>query len=408
MIQEEAVHSALVRYQRIAFGVGLVAALLAVAGFIADRGTFFRSYLFAYVFWIGLALGCLGVLLLHQLVAGSWGFVIQRFMEAGTRVLPLMAVLFVPLLFGLPAIYPWARPERVAESSVLQHRLGYLNLPFFALRSVVYFAVWIGLGTLLTRWSEREDEERSHDRILTLVYRQRRLSAPGVLLYFLAATFAAVDWVMSLSSEWFSTIYGALVIIGEGLAALAFGVVLAARFAGRAPLKTVATERQFHNLGNLLLAFVMLWAYLAFSQFLIIWAGNLPREIGWYLSRTGRWTGVAIFLIVFHFFVPFFILLSRQAKRTAKVIGSVAGALLVFRVVDVMFLVKPSLPEGGGVHWLDAAVFLAIGGAWVGLFCRNLKRLPLLPAQDPRLVEHLADAGASTSRPRLAGGRGDG
>jgi len=380
----DAVTSELERLRRRSLLVGIVAFALLIIGAAASPADFFHAYLTAYLFWIGIALGCLALLMLHHLVAGNWGFVIQRLLESASRTLPLMAVLFVPLLFGLKELYLWARPEAVAVQEILQHRQPYLNVPFFAARLVVYFAIWILLASLLSRWSSEQDQTGAAN----LTRRLQRLSAPGLVLYALTVSFASFDWVMTLGRQWHSTLFGAVFMVGQGLAALCFVTLMLARLAHREPLAGVASPARFHDLGNLILAFVMLWAYMAFSQYLIIWSGNLPDEIPWYLDRMrGRWEWVAMFLMGLHFVVPFLLLLSRTTKRRASILTAVAVGVLAMRFVDLFYIVTPSFrPAEIAVHWMDIVAPIGIGGIWVWAFAGNLKGRPLLPARDPRFV----------------------
>jgi hypothetical protein len=372
------------RLRRRSLVVGAVALFACLGGALADPAEFFHAYLTAYLFWIGIALGCLALLMLHHLVSGRWGFVIQRLLESAASTLPLLALLFVPLLFGLRELFLWARPEMVAAQEILRHRQPYLNAPFFVARLILYFAVWILLASRLSQWSLEQDRTAAAD----LTRRLRRLSGPGLILYGMTVTFAAFDWAMTLGPQWHSTIFGAVFMVGQGLAALCFMVVVTSHLRDRGPLAGVMSPQQFHDLGNLMLAFVMLWAYMAFSQYLIIWSGNLPDEIPWYVSRmAGGWMWVAMFLIAFHFAVPFLLLLSRGTKRRAEILLGVAVGLLVMRMVDLFYIVVPAFhPTGFALHWLDVLAPIGIGGIWLWAFLGRLRGKSLLPLHDPRFV----------------------
>ncbi len=387
MTRTEPLQARLDVVQRRSLLIGGVGLMLCVGGAVLDPAQFFRSYLVAYLFWIGIALGSLAIVMLHHLVGGAWGFVIRRLLESAASTLPVMALLFVPFLFGLHDLYVWARPEEVAGSELLQHKSPYLNVPFFLTRTAIYFAVWIGLAFLLSRWSLEQD--RTAD--LSLSRRLQMLSGPGLVLYGLTMTFGAIDWVMSLEPEWFSTIYGITFMVGQVLSSFAFIILIAVVLADRPPLADVASPAHFHDLGNLLLAFVMLWAYMAFSQFLIIWTGNLPEEIPWYLHRIGggwKWIGPSLFL--FYFAVPFLLLLSRGTKRRRRMLFVVAAAIVMMRLVDLFWLVAPPFhPSGLRVHWMDLLAPIGVGGIWMGVFVRQLKGRPLLPLHDPYLGEAL-------------------
>ena len=362
-----------------------VAFVLCVAGALVDARRFFYAYLSAYIFWIGIPLGCWALLMLHHLVGGRWGFVIQRVLESAARTFPLMAALFIPILFGMQALYPWAQPEAVAADRLLQAKTAYLNVPFFIARAAVYFAIWIGASQLLSRWSLEQD--RSGD--VALVARLQRLSGPGLVLYGLTVTFSAIDWLMSLEPRWYSTIYGMLYMVSFGLAALALVIIVVYLLENEQPLVQVLAPERFHDLGNLLLALVMFWAYLNFSQFLLVWAENLAEEIPWYLHRLrGGWQWVALALVIFQFALPFLLLLARAIKCRGRALALVAAAILVMHWIDMMWLVAPSFHPGQfHIHWLDVAALVGIGGVWLAVFLTALKARSLLPLRDPRFAE---------------------
>jgi hypothetical protein len=370
------------RWALLAAATGVV---LCLAGFFLERQRFFESYLLAFVFFTNISLGCLGLLMLHHMTNGKWSFAIQRFAEAGVRTLPLMALLFLPVLFGMSELYPWMHAGRLGETAL--RKLPYLNQPFFIGRAAFYFALWITMGFLLTRWSRAEDagagdEGGGTPRTAAL----RKLSAPGLILYALTVTFAATDWVMSLEPGWFSSIFGMLFIVNQCLAALALMIVLLRLLSGTPPVSGIVSPGIYHDLGNMLLAFVVLWAYMSFSQLLIIWAGNLPEEITWYVRRLDPgWRMVALVLVVLHFFVPFMLLLLRRSKRSPDILWKIALGLLVMRLVDLAWNMEPAFhPQGIAVHWLDPAALLAVGGLWTAFALRMLKGAPLLALGDPR------------------------
>ncbi len=384
MILRPTLHPFWDQVQRRALVVGAAGVVLCGVGVFFNPVQFFRSYLLAYLFWLGIPLGCLAILMLHHLVGGAWGALIRRVLEAGTRTLPLLVFLFVPLLFGVHELYLWARPEVVANDLLLQRKSSYLNIPFFMLRSALYFVVWLAVSYLLNKWSLRQDRTGADP----FERRMRLLSGPGLVLYVVTATFAYVDWMMSLEPHWFSTIYGILAIVGQLLATLAFAVVVTALLVDAPPLSDLMSPGHVHDLGNLLLAFVMVWAYMAISQFLIIWSGNLPEEITWYLHRTqGGWEWVGLALILFYFGLPFFLLLSRGIKQHVRRLAWVAGAMLGMHGVDVFWRVVPAFqPSGVAVHWMDVAALMGVGGIWMAVFVWQLRERPLLPVYDPGLV----------------------
>ncbi len=375
------------RLQGIALVVGVVALALSAVGVFVTPRAFFFSYLFGYLFWISLTLGGLCVLMIHHLTGGGWGFTVRRFLEAAVSTLPLMALLFVPVCLGLRQLYPWMDPAIVAESIALQRKHAYLNVPAFAVRTVVEFGCWIFAAWLLGRWSAEQDGTAS----VGPTRRMRTFSGPGLLFFTLTASVAVVDWIMVLEREWYSTIFPVLFIIGGILSILAFCTVLLIWLGKQEPWRAVVRTEHYHSLGNLLLAFVMMWTYLTVSQLVIIWSGNLPKEIGWYLHRVaGGWKAVAIALGLFQFTLPFFLLLSRQNKEDPRRLGVVALGILLMQAVVTYWYVMPSFYEKAfGFAWTAPLTLLGVGGLWTAGFFAHLKSRPLIPRNDPRLEPDL-------------------
>jgi hypothetical protein len=390
------VPAALARIERLALGVGGVFLLASLAGFAMDRGQFLRSWLLGFLFWLGIAVGCLGLAMLNHLTGGLWGAVPRRLHEAAARTIPFMGLLLVPIFLGLGTLYPWAAPE-AAQDALIQKKAAWLNAPFFTLRSVLYFVVWGVLAWAVSGLSARQDERADPARAARL----RGLSAIGLVLLSLTTTFAAIDWGMTLAPHWFSTIYGVLYIVGFTLSALAFTIVMVARLSAEPPFDAAVRPVTVHDLGKLLLAFTMLWGYVNFSQFLIIWSGNISEETPFYLRRMqGGWQVVAILLLVFHFALPFALLLSRSLKRNARALAGVAWLMLLMQAVDLYWLIGPDLHGHGPgpaplhLHWMDLAALLGIGGLWLVLFARQARSRPVLPLGEPEVRELLAAAPA--------------
>jgi len=385
MEQQNTLRPRLNNLQWVALVAGIVGLALTAFGYFSNQEQFFRSYLLGYVFWIELSVGAIVVVLMQHRAGGRWGVVIQRILEAGAATMPLMALLFVPLLFGLPVLFEWARPEAVAHDALLQHKAPYLNVSFFIVRAAIYFVVWIVIAYLLGKWSV--DRDKTGDPAFTK--RLKTLGGPGLWALAITATFASFDWMMSLEPHWFSTIYGMMFAVGAAAAAFAFATLVLARVATEDSMAKTVTTQQFNDLGNFLLTMVVLWAYIALSQYLIIWLGNLKEEIPWYLVRgSGSWAVVSQALIVFHFVIPFFVLLSRSSKRQPLVLTALGLLLLVTRFVDIYWLIVPAFrPDGVYFHWLDAAAMLGIGGLWMAAFYARLKRHALVPGHDPRLED---------------------
>src|SRR5271155_5763961 len=351
----------------------------------ADR--FFHSYLIAFLFVLGLSLGSLGLLMLQHLTGGHWGIMTRRPLESATRVLPLVAVFFLPIaIFGMKHLYKeWLDAPPTGEGSLSDLQKSYLTTNGFLIRAVIYFAVWLLLVYIFNRWSKEQDANRD-DRGLRR--RLKMLAGPGIILYVFVMTFAAIDWCMSLSPHWASTIYGFLFVIGQLISSMALMITVLVLLSRTAPMEGLIQKRHLHDLGKLLLAFVMLWAYFGFSQLLIIWSGNLPEEISFYRSRLyGTWGVVAVIVLIFHFFVPFFLLLSKDLKRNQNLLPKVAMWMIFMRLVDLYWLTRPEFTSNAVPSLMDIAVILALAGIWFAVFARNLKSRPLLPLGDPKLEE---------------------
>jgi hypothetical protein len=383
----------------VAGGIGLAACAL---GFIFDRGHFFRSWLIAYLLFLGIALGSMALLMIQHLSGGAWG-IFRRIFEASSRTLPLMALLFLPIVLGMGSIYPWTHADLVQQDEVLRHKAVYQNTGFFLVRALVYFGGWIALAWTLSRLSRRQDEG---DMRVNL--RIQQVSGGGIVFYAFSATAAAIDWIMTINPHWYSTLFGFIFIGGQGLSALAFTIVISTILARQAPMANLLKPSHFHDLGKLSLAFVMLWAYFNFSQYMLVYAANLVEEIPYFIARISHgWQYVALFLVIFHFAVPFLLLLSRNLKRMPHRLVWVALALLVVRYIDLFLLVSPEFDASGTnlhmlpgehegtffVHWLDLAAPLAIGGLWLWMFFTQLAQRPLVAFADPYLREALESTG---------------
>jgi hypothetical protein len=365
---------------RIALFVGAAGVALAVLGAFTDARLFYHAWLLGFMLCLGITLGSLALLMVQHLTGGYWGLVIRHVAEAAARTLPFVLLLFVPLLFGLGDLYVWSRPEVMAADPLLQKKALYLNVPFFLARAAFYFACWMALSFFLNRWS-RQAEETGDAAVLG---RLRRLSAGGILIYGVTITFAAFDWLMSLEPHWFSSIFGMLTMAGQGLSGIAFSIVVVALLSRYEPFSELLTRKVMLDLGNLMLAFVMLWAYMSFAQFLIIWSGNLPAEIPFYLNRlNGGWQWTALVLVVFHFAVPFVALLMRATKRVPVGLGILAAWVIAMRWVDLFWLIGPEAHHGRfAIHWLDVAAPIGIIGLWVAVFTRQLAARPVLPVRE--------------------------
>src|SRR5216683_1542751 len=374
------------RLRQRALIAGVIGVVICAVGAVKSPGQFFPSYLLAFMFVLGLSLGSLGLLMLQHLTGGDWGIMIRRPLESATRTLAVVAVLFIPILFGMKYLYSaWLNAPPNGEGALSEFQQSYLTPGGFRIRAIVYFAIWGLLVFLFNRWSREQDANRE-DRAVRR--RLKVVAGPGIILYVFVMTFAAIDWVMSLSPHWASTIYGFLFVAGQLISSMSLMIAVVVLLARTGPFASVLQKRHLHDLGKLLLAFVMLWAYFDFSQLLIIWSGNQPEEISFYRTRLyGGWGVVAVIVLVFHFFVPFFLLLSEDVKRNAKVLPKIAVWLIFMRLVDLFWMTRPEFTSRAMPTWLDIVLPIALGGLWLGLFAFNLKQMPLLPLGDPKLAE---------------------
>ncbi len=342
------------RLQTGALAAGGIAMVLAIFGAMRSPGAFYESYLVSFLLVLGLSLGSLGLVMLQHLTSGHWGIIIRRPLESATRTLPLIAIFFLPIaLFGMKHLYAaWLDPEELQKEPLSQFQQAYLTHGGYLTRAVIYFALWLALMFIFNHWSKQQDTNQN-DRALRR--RLKMLAGPGIILYVFAMSFAAIDWVMSLSPHWASTIYGFLFVAGQLISSMAFMIAVVVLLSRAEPFAGILQKRHLHDLGKLLLAFVMLWAYFDFSQLLIIWSGNQPEEISFYRTRLyGEWGVVAVLVLVFHFFVPFFLLLSQDVKRNAKVLPKIAMWLILMRLVDLFWMTRPEFTSRAVPTWLAA------------------------------------------------------
>jgi hypothetical protein len=374
------------RIRQSALIAGVVGLVICIIGIFKAPDRFFPSYLLAFMFVLGLSLGSLGLLMLQHLTGGNWGIIIRRPLESATRVLALVAVLFVPIFFGMKYLYAaWLNAPPSGEGALSEFQRAYLTPNGFRVRAILYFVVWLILVFIFNRWSREQDVNRE-DRGLRR--RLKMLAGPGIILYVFVMSFAAIDWVMSISPHWASTIYGFLFVAGQLISSMSLMIAVVVLLSRTGPLSGVLQPRHIHDLGKLLLAFVMLWAYFSFSQLLIIWSGNQPEEITFYRTRLySEWGVVAVIVLIFHFFVPFFLLLSRDLKRNTNLLPKVALWLIFMRLVDLFWMTRPEFTPNAWPNLWDLAALLALGGLWFFVFAGQLKQLPLLPLGDPKLAE---------------------
>lgn len=382
-------------YQR-SLIVGIVFAIASVILAITNPDQFYRGYLLGFLCWLGVSLGSMAIVMIRHLTGGGWGMVIRRILGAAMRTLPLLAILFIPIIIAVVQhrIYPWAMPtESVQDPYIREHlekhsfiKNAYLNQTGFIIRAIIYFVIWNVLSFLLSMWSRQTDRPGAPDN----TQRFKAVAGPGLILYAFTISFAAIDWVMSLDPSWISTIFGLIILIGEMLSAMCFAVVVERILVNYKPMSEMLKPDFVHDHGKWILTFIMVWAYFSFSQWLIIWAGNLPNEITFYTKRLSfGWGKVGLFLALFHFSVPFAVLLSRPFKRNIRKLVWLAIWLMLMRWVDLFWIIEPNFMKGLGITIADVVVPIAIGGFWLAYFFRNLGSLPLLPAYDPSAGEVL-------------------
>ena len=387
------------RYRTIALGVGGIALIIWAAGtyFNVEQGL--RSWLLGFIFWGGITIGGIGITMLQYLTGGAWGVVIRRVVEAASRVLPLVFLMWLPLAIGVNYLYEWTHLP--PDDFTVIHRGAYQTALWWVIRGVVYFALFGVMVYLLNDWSARQDKSADHEEAAKWLGRATAFSGPTMVIYVLVISFATVDWVMSLDPHWFSTIWGLLFVVGWALSTFCFSILVFTIVGGTSPMNRVLGKRHFHDIGKLILALVMVWAYFNFSQLLIIYSGNIPEETTWYLDRMSPgWFWIGIILVLFHFAFPFLFLLRQDWKKNIRMLGAISLFVLVMRLVDMFFLISPnpriathgeSLPLSLSFSWMDIVAPIAIGGIWLWYFFGQLMSRPLLPVMDPFLenaIEH--------------------
>ncbi len=386
------------RLRPLALGIGGIASIIILVIaliFPEQREQALRSWLLGFIFWGGIGFGSIGILLLQYLTGGAWGVVIRRILEAGSRTLPILFVLFLPIMFGITYLYAWTHMQ---GDKIIEYRQPYLSVEWWIFRAVLYFVLFGSMAYFLNKWSLEQDKATTYEDSAKFLADAGKFSGPTIIFFVLTVTFAAVDWVMTLDPHFYSTMWGLLFVAGWALSTFSFSVVILAWLSDKEPMNRIVGKRHFHDIGKLMLAFTMVWAYFNFSQYLIIWSGNIPEETKWYIPRVqGTWGAIGLILILFHFAFPFLVLLSRDIKRNAKWLSMLAIFILVMRLVDMYYLIGPSPTiESHGLEvpfhlsWMDFVAPVAIGGIWLWWFFGELMKRPLVPINDPYLENAIA------------------
>ncbi|MBD3377187.1 hypothetical protein GF406_19310 [candidate division KSB1 bacterium] len=372
---------------RISLIIGAVFLALSVIGFFVDKNQFFFSYQVAFTFWLSIGLGGLFLTLLHHVFGATWSIVLRRIMETIMSVLPWMVLFFLPMLLGLHELFHWTHSDAVAHDPLLQQKQPYLNVPFFIIRAVIYFSVWIYLARWFYKKSVDQDKEYDHKQ----AHRLRQVAAPAIILFALTLTFAAFDWMMSLDPHWYSTIYGVYYFAGSTLATISILIIFTRTIQAKGGMKNVLNLDHYHDMGKMLFTFVVFWAYIAFSQYFLIWYANIPEETLYYFHRwEGNWKTISLIIVFGKFVIPFLILITRSSKRNLTFLTTISLWLLLMQWLDLYWMIMPTLhPHSTHFSWLDVTTLLGIGGVFVGLFFNKVQKQEIVPVNDPKLPQSL-------------------
>lgn len=362
--------------------LGVLALVISVTGWISNSEQFYYSYLTSFIFWLSVALGALFFILLHHLVNATWSVVVRRIAETMMMNIPVLLIFMIPILFGIHDLFHWSHHDAVAHDAILQKKESYLNTTFFIVRAIAYFLIWIALSYFLFRKSLKQDNGELDPANTGMV----SISAPGMILFAATITFAAFDWMMSLDPHWYSTIYGVNFFAGSVMAMLAVLILISSWLRFKGILTDVITIEHFHDMGKLLFAFIILWAYMAFSQYFLIWYANIPEETVWYLHRwEGSWKNVSLLIVFGHFVLPFFALITRPAKRNPLYLSIIAIWILIMHWVDLFWNITPNLHHHAHISWMDFTTMAGIGGVCCWFFWNRLKVHPIVAHNDPKL-----------------------
>jgi len=369
------------KYALIAAVVGLV---LCGVGIVVKPDTFFQSYLIAYMFWLGISAGALGFLLLHFCVGGGWGFIVRRFLEAAVKLFPLLIILGIPLVFGAHSLFVWMDKATLSDP-MIGAKAAYLNEPFFWVRAIIYFVIFIGFAYFGCKWSAEQDE-----RCNPMTYHRLNLLGPaGIVCVVLAVTFLGYDWVLSLTPHYYSSVFGLIICATDAITMLALMFVLVYHLAGHIPLLERIPDNYVRDLGNVMLAATLAWAWFSFSQYIITYSGNLSTEALWYtMRRNGGWVWMGAGVCVLHFGLPFLLLQSGTMKTHIRNLAWFGYFILAMRFLNWVWLIRPAFDAHVVFYIADLGAMLFIGGLWLWFFGQKVLKRPLVPLYDPRFMKY--------------------
>ena len=373
---------------RALFGVGAVGLIASIIGYFLDADQFFFSYLVSFVFFSGIALAALLMVMLHHITKSSWGVLFRRISETFISNIWIWAIFAIPVILGIHNLYHWSHEDAVMADKILKGKSAYLNTPFFIARQFIYFAIWGYLGYKLHKVSVEMD--KTNDWGLTALL--RKVSAPGIPLFALSVAFASFDWLMSLDPHWFSTMFGVYFFAISFQTFWPVMILLVFYMQRKGILKNTIRQVHIYDLGAWFFAFTVFYAYIAFSQFLLIYYANLPEETLWYFHRLeGSWKYIAYSLLIFRFAIPFLVLLNREAKKNRTILTNISILVLVIHFAEIYWIAMPVLFKHG-IHfsWMDITAFLGLGGIFFGLFFNTFKKHDMVPKNDPKLDDCLS------------------
>lgn len=368
------------------FGVGIVALIATVVGYFLDHDQFFFSYLVSFTFFSSIILACLFFVMLQHVTRSHWSVALRRIPETVSADLWIWALFIIPVLMGMHSLYHWTHADAVAQDPVLQGKVPYLNTPFFIVRQVIYFGIWSFLGWRL--YNKSVEMDRTADWGLQTLL--RRTSGPGLFIFAITLAFASFDWLMSLDPHWYSTIFGVYYFAMSFQAFFAVMILIVVYLWSKGLLTNTLKKGHLYDLSVQMFGFTVFYAYIAFSQFLLIYYANLPEETVWFLERLeGGYQYLAWFYLFGRFVIPFAILMPKDVKFMPKVVTPIAALILLSHLVELYWIIMPVWQHGIHFNWMTVTAVLGLGGVMLGFFFLKFGRQKMVPLKDPRLADSL-------------------